>query len=172
MGVQYRRELHKYLLRRLRRPHDLDDIKQEVYVRLLRMECMDRVREPLAYLYSVAASAVADFMLAEQRRQHVTSNNDVVDSWVEDLNQASPDDMAERISVERQLERALNQLPHAQAAALIYHYQDGLSCDETAKKLGLSPKSVDKYLTRAKARMRGILAERRRRDDGRPQTRG
>ena len=160
MGVHYRRELHKYLLRRLRRPQDLDDLKQEVYMRLLRMDRMDCVREPLAYLYSIAANVVADFTLAERRHQHVTPDSEAVDNWAEDPNQALPDDMAERMSLERQLERALNQLPPLQAAALIYHYQDGLSCDEIAKKLGLSTKSVDKYLTRGKAKMRLILWER------------
>jgi RNA polymerase sigma factor (sigma-70 family) len=165
VGLRYRRELHNYLLRRLGRRQDVDDLTQEVYVRLLRMECMEFVREPLAYLYSVAASAVADFMRAEQRRQSVVSNDDSVENSEDDLNHPSRNDMVEEISVERQIERALNQLPRAQAAALIYHYQYGLSCDETAKQLGLSAKSVDKYLTRAKASMRVILADWRGRSD-------
>lgn len=158
MGLRYRRELHKYLLRRLGCRSDVDDLTQEVYVRLLRMECLEFVREPLAYLYSIAASAVADFARAEQRYQRVVSNDGFEASW-DDLNHPSPNDMVEEISVERQIERALNQLPSAQAAALVYHYQHGWSCDETAKKLGLSAKSVDKYLMRAKAKMRVILAD-------------
>jgi len=68
-----------------------------------------------------------------------------------------PDDIAERTSLERQLEKALKQLPPFQAAALVLHYQEGMSCDEIAKKLGLSSKSIDKYLTRGKARMRSLL---------------
>jgi RNA polymerase sigma factor (sigma-70 family) len=129
-------------------------------VRLLRMERMDCVREPLAYLYKIAANVVADFVMAERRRQHVASDSEAVDNWAADPSQAVHDDVAERLSVERQLEQALDQLPSAQAAALIYHYQGGLSCEEIAEKLGLSTKSVDKYLTRAKARMRLILWER------------
>jgi RNA polymerase sigma-70 factor (ECF subfamily) len=124
------------------------------------MERMDCVREPLAYLYRIAANVVADFVMAERRRQHVASDSEAVDNWVADPSQAVHDDVAERLSMERQLEQALEQLPSAQAAALIYHYQGGLSCDEIAEKLGLSTTSVDKYLTRAKARMRLILCER------------
>jgi RNA polymerase sigma-70 factor (ECF subfamily) len=146
-------------LRRLRRAQDLDDLKQEIYVRLLRMERMDCVREPLAYLYTIAANVVADFMTAERRRQHVASDSEAVDNWAADPSQAVRD-VADRVSVELQLEQALNQLPAAQAAALVYHYQGGLSCEEIAEKLGLSTKSVDKYLTRAKAKMRLILWER------------
>ncbi|GFE79650.1 hypothetical protein GCM10011487_16500 [Steroidobacter agaridevorans] len=158
LGVHYRRELHRYLLRRLRRPQDLDDLKQEVYMRLLRMDRMDGIREPLAYLYSIAANVVSDFTLAERRRHdRVTPDSDAVENWADDPSQSLPDDIAERTSLERQLEDALKQLPPLQAAALVLHYQEGMSCDEIAKQLGLSPKSVDKYLTRAKARMRILL---------------
>jgi RNA polymerase sigma factor (sigma-70 family) len=158
LGIHYRRELHRYLLRRLRRHQDLDDLKQEVYMRLLRMDRMECIREPLAYLYSIAANVVADFTLAERRRyDRVTPDSDAVEHWADDPAQALPDDIAERTSLERELESALNQLPPLQAAALVLHYQEGLSCEEIAKKLGLSPKSVDKYLARAKARMRILL---------------
>lgn len=158
IGVHYRRELHRYLLRRLRRPQDLEDLQQEVYMRLLRMDRMECIREPLAYLYSIAANVVADFTLSERRRnERVTPDSEAVDHWADDASQALPDDIAERTSLERQLENALSQLPPLQAAALVLHYQEGMSCDEIAVKLGLSPKSIDKYLTRAKARMRVLL---------------
>ena len=158
LGLHYRRELHRYLLRRLRRPEDLDDVKQEVYMRLLRMDRVECIREPLAYLYTIASNVVADFTLAERRKYgHVTPDSDAVEHWSDDPAQALPDDIAERTSLERQLEKALNQLPPLQAAALVLHYQEGMSCDEIATKLGLSSKSIDKYLTRAKARMRILL---------------
>lgn len=159
LGVHYRRELHRYLLRRLRRPHELDDLKQEVYMRLLRMDRADCIREPLAYLYAIAANVVADFTLAERRHGHVTADSDAVENWADDPAQALPDDIAERTSLERQLKKALDQLPALQAAALVLHYQEGMSCEEIASKLGLSSKSIDKYLTRAKARMRILLWE-------------
>lgn len=127
-------------------------------MRLLRMDKIDCIREPLAYLYTIAANVVADFALSERRRHdRVTPDSDAVEHWADDPSQALPDDIAERTSLERQLENALAQLPPLQAAALVLHYQEGMSCDEIAKKLGLSPKSVDKYLTRAKARMRILL---------------
>src|SRR5688500_3362693 len=131
IGIHYRRELHRYLLRRLRRPQDLDDLTQEVYMRLLRMDRMECIREPLAYLYSIAANVVADFTLSERRRhERVTPDSDAVETWADDASQALPDDIAERTSLERQLEAALNQLPPLQAAALVLHYQEGMSCDE------------------------------------------
>lgn len=157
IAVHYRCELHRYLLRRLGRAQELDDVTQEVYMRLLRMDQAECVREPLAYLYTVAAHVVADYTIAERQQGHVTADSDALEDWAADPAQALPDDIAERISLERQLEKALKELPPLQAQALVLHYQEGLYCEEIARRLGLSVKSVDKYLTRAKVRMRQLL---------------
>lgn len=51
----YDRELHGFLLRRLRgRAESSEDIRQEVYLRMLRFTDAELVREPRAYLYRVA----------------------------------------------------------------------------------------------------------------------
>lgn len=157
IAVHYRWELHRYLLRRMGRAQELDDLKQEIYMRLLRMNQAECVREPLAYLYTVASNVVADYTIAERRQGHVTADSDALEDWANDPAKALPDNIAERISLERQLEKALKELPPRQAQALVLHYQEGLNCAEIAKKLGLSVKSVDKYLTRAKVRMRQLL---------------
>jgi RNA polymerase sigma factor (sigma-70 family) len=160
IAVHYQRELHRYLLRRLKRPQDLDDLKQEIYMRLLRMDQMECVREPLAYLYGVAANVVADFTLAERQQGYITVDSAAVENWANDPAKALPDDLADRMSLQRQVERALKELPPLQAQALVLHYQEGLYCEEIAQRLGLSPKSVDKYLARAKARMRAFIWDR------------
>ncbi|HEX7113962.1 MAG TPA: sigma-70 region 4 domain-containing protein, partial [Steroidobacter sp.] len=85
---------------------------------------------------------------------------DPLEQWSEDLSLALPDDLAERLSLEQQLDRALAQLPPMQAAVLLAHKRDGLSYEETAEKLGISVHTVEKYLTKAKARMRALLWER------------
>jgi RNA polymerase sigma-70 factor (ECF subfamily) len=159
-GVHYRRELHRYLARRLRRREDIDDLTQEVFLRLLRIDHADCVREPLAYLYGIAAHVVADFTISERQHAHVTADSQAVEDWANDPSQALPDDMADRMCAQRQLEAALKRLPPLQAAVLVLHYQEGLYCSEIAQRLGLSPKSVDKYLTRAKTKMHVLLWER------------
>lgn len=157
IAVHYRYELHRYLLRRLGRAQELDDLKQEIYMRLLRLDPKECLKEPLAYLYTVASNVVADYTIAEQQRGHVTADSDALGEWANDPAKALPDDLAERMSLERQLDKALKELPPRQAQALVLHYQEGLKCAEIAKRLGLSESSVDKYLTRAKVRMRQLL---------------
>lgn len=157
----YKRELHRYLLRRLRRPQDVDDLAQEVYLRLLRLDEDKCVRKPLAYLYGIASNVVADFRIeAEHEREHLTIDSEVVEEWSEDPSAVLPDDLADRLNLQQQLNRALSQLPPTHAAVLLAHKRDGMSYEEVATKLNLSVHTVEKYITQAKARIRTMSWER------------
>ena len=48
--------LRAFLLRRTRRQHEAADLAQEVYVRMLRIPDMGAIRNPEAYLYTVASN--------------------------------------------------------------------------------------------------------------------
>jgi RNA polymerase sigma factor (sigma-70 family) len=159
IAVHYQCELHRFLVRRMRRRVDVEDLKQEIYMRLLRMNEAEVIKEPLAFLYTVAANAVSDHTIAERKHSQVMVDTNVVEDWANDATAAVPDDLADRMSLQRQLRKALAELPSLQAQALILHYQEGLYRDEIAKRLGLSPKSVSKYIARGKARMRQVFWE-------------
>lgn len=157
----YRRELHRYLLRRLRKPQDVDDLAQEVYLRLLRHDESKCVHKPLAYLYGIASHVVADYRIdEEQDREYLMFASENEESWPGDPDGVLPDDLSDRLNLQQQLERALAQLPPTHAAVLIAHKRDGLSYEEVAAKLGLSIHTVEKYLTQAKARIRTMPWER------------
>jgi RNA polymerase sigma-19 factor, ECF subfamily len=157
----YRRELHRYLLRRLRRPQDVDDLAQEVYLRLLRHDETKCVRKPLAYLYGIASHVVADFRIeTEHERERLTFDSEACEQGSEEPTSALPDDLADRLNLQQQLERALAQLPPTHAAVLLAHKRDGLSYEEVAQKLNLSVHTVEKYITQAKARIRTMAWDR------------
>ena len=111
LAVHYRWELHRYLLRRMGRAQEVEDLEQEIYLRLLRMDQMECLREPLAYLYTVASNVVADYTVAQRQKSHVSVDSDAVESWANDPEKALPDNMAERMHMERRLEQALKELP-------------------------------------------------------------
>ncbi len=158
---RYRQELHRYLMRRLRKPQDVDDLAQEVYLRLLRLDDDKCVQKPLAYLYGIASHVVADFRIeAEHEREYLTVDSEAVEQWSDDPSCFLPDELADRLNLQQQLERALNQLPATQAAVLLAHKRDGLSYEEVAEHLGLSIHTVEKYITQAKARIRTMSWER------------
>lgn len=161
MFGRYRRELHRYLMRRLRHPQDVDDLAQEVYCRLIRLEDEKCVHKPLAYLYGIASHVLADFRIeVEQEREHITVDSDTVDEWSDSPSCVLPDDLAERLNLQQQIDRAMAQLPPTHAAVLLAHKRDGMSYDEVAERLGLSIHTVEKYVTQAKARVRTMSWDR------------
>jgi RNA polymerase sigma-70 factor (ECF subfamily) len=157
---RYRRELHRYLMRRLREPQDVDDLAQSVYERLLRFDDEKVVHKPLAYLYGVASHVLADFRIEEERdHEHVVAHDESED-WAECPSCILPDDLADRLNLQQQIDLAIAQLPPTHAAVLLSHKRDGLSYEEVAEKLGLSIHTVEKYVTQAKARLRTMTWER------------
>jgi RNA polymerase sigma-70 factor (ECF subfamily) len=159
---RYGRELHRYLARRLRRPADADDLAQEVYLRLLRRNRGEAVTNPRAYMYRIASHVVSEFQTRTAiGEEHVTFNSDAV----EQLDHQPPQDLgedglAERLHLQREVERALSQLPPTHQAIFLLHKRDGHSHEEIARKLGVSMHTVEKYLVQAKARLRALTWDR------------
>jgi RNA polymerase sigma-70 factor (ECF subfamily) len=153
---QYAGQLRRYLLRRLReKPHDVDDLAQQVYVRLLSLaKSGSLVRQPPAYLFRVAASVVSDFYSAERKQGHVLYDSDVLLQAAD--HQAGPDALA-ALELQQELEEALEQLPPTQKAVLLMQERDGYQYKEIALQLRLSVDTVHKYVTVAKARLRNLL---------------
>lgn len=157
---RYRRELHRYLMRRLRQPQDVDDLAQAVYERLLRLDDEKTIHKPLAYLYGVASHVLADFRIDIEDERKAIDRYENVEDWYDTPACVLPDDMAERLNLQQQIDKAMAQLPPTHAAVLLAHKRDGLSYEEVAEKLGLSIHTVEKYVTQAKARIRTMSWER------------
>ena len=150
---QYAAELHRFLLHRLQRSQDAADLAQEVYLRLTRIENLDWVRKPRAYLYGVASHVVSEFRMRMQR-DPVTFDSEAVERLADDSECATPEDLGEQLDAQRGLQRILAQLPPTHLAVLLLHKRDGLSYEEVARELGLSVHTVHKYVTQAKAQVK------------------
>ena len=157
---QYREKLRSYLLRRLGRPQDVDDLTQEVCVRLLMLDKEKSIEKPLAYLYGIASHVLADFVIkADYERGHIAADTELDEDMSTEPAMRYPDDMADRLNVEQQVNRALRKLPSMHAAVLLAHKRDGFSYEETATRLKLSIHTVEKYVTQSKAALRGMVWE-------------
>lgn len=149
---EYREHLQQFLVRRIRRAQDVQDLSQEVYLRLLRVREPGYLREPLAYLYRTAANVVYEFI--RSRREHVMFDSETADRAASKTSNARPDEMAEQIGCERDLERVLASLPPMLKTILVLQKRDGLSYEEIAQQLDISVHTVEKYLFRALAMIR------------------
>jgi RNA polymerase sigma factor (sigma-70 family) len=151
---EYSSELHRYLARRIARPEDADDLAQEVFLRLMRVEKPERVRKPVAYLFSVASHLIREFKLRSGREhEHLTYDSEAVEQAGETLSGGSNDEPAHRLNLERQLARGLMRLPPTHRTVLLLVKRDGMSHEEAAKAAGLSVHTVERYVIEATARM-------------------
>lgn len=151
-------ELHRYLLRRVGRPSDADDLAQEVFARLLRVRDAELVRDPLAYLLGIATHVVREF---RQRKEHarVVFDSALADDVCDNSESVATRGPAENFELKNRLERALAQLSPTHQIVLLLVKRDGLSHAEAARSAGLSVHTIEKYVVDARARLRIMLEE-------------
>lgn len=149
-------KLRRYLFHRLRGPQDIEDVMQEIWLRLLRNDPA-AIDDPLAYVLRIARNVTADTMArAIAERQHVVKGSDEFGRAAETIAEPSTANLAERLINERELDRAVNELPETHARVLGLQLE-GLSYAEIAAQLRLSVHTVEKYLWESKAILRTRL---------------
>jgi RNA polymerase sigma factor (sigma-70 family) len=126
---------------------DVDDIVQETYARLAALDTVSNIREPKRYLFQTAYSIIA----AHFRRSRVVSIS--VTSDLDQLNLMAPEASPEEEMIYRdelrELAAALASLPTACREAFTLRRVSGLSQRETAERLHVSEKTVEKYMARS-----------------------
>lgn len=150
----YQADLHHFLRRRVWHAQDLDDVVQEVYLRLLRVKNSELVRNPLAYLYGVASHVVREFNVAKHHTRMVF-DSEAADTMMDNPELSGSVETGGHL--ERQVNEALTQLPANRLAVLLLERRDGLSHAEIAEKLGLSVHTVKKYSVESLAHVRASL---------------
>lgn len=148
--------LRRFLGRRLARSVDAEDLAQEVYLRLLRVEDLSVIDEPQAYLYRVARNLASEWRArASERHPHV---HEELDELIE---LTTPETLVGDVADERALEGALRPLPATVRAVIYLKLRDGKTHEEIAAHLGVSTRMVRKYLTEGYASLRGSLVKER-----------
>src|SRR6516162_1838881 len=75
------RDLRRYLAHRIGNRADVEDLSQEIYLRLLRIERKDLIRSPEALLFRMAANATCEWrLLARNRLPHSAAEIDGLES--------------------------------------------------------------------------------------------
>jgi RNA polymerase sigma-70 factor (ECF subfamily) len=151
------RALQAFFYRRIRHRPDASDLVQEVYVRMLRVKDPDSIRDLQAYLFTVASNLAKEHAAREGRRGLVVDVED--ETILEELSEPSGHDT--QIDVAQQVQRlreVLRQLPPRWHAAVVMQYVQGLSRQEIGDRLGVSPRTVKKYLAQALGRCRHQMA--------------
>lgn len=144
--VPHERDIRSWLSRRAL-DLEIDDIVQEMYARLASLESVEDVRNPRQY----AAQTAVSIALNMTRHARVVPMIPLGD--FEEMGLASPEPSPEHALNSqhelRQLEKSLQELPPLCRTAFLLRRVENLSQKEVAEKLGISVKTVEKYMTRS-----------------------
>src|ERR1700759_3496747 len=118
---RWRSPLRKFLAGRgAVRVADLDDVAQEVFLRLLRYESAEVVQHPQAYIFKMASNVAAEWAI---RSRHRLAHEP---RWLstlvaQDALEESFDDQV----VQREIKRAIETLTPRERAILKLHFEEG-----------------------------------------------
>jgi RNA polymerase sigma-70 factor (ECF subfamily) len=138
--------LRAWLTRRRISGLEIDDIVQETYARLAALDSVEGVRDPRNYAYQTAWSIVASHV----RHARVVSIRARAD--VEELSVPADEVAADEALIRRdeltEIAEALASLPEPCRNTFILRRVEGLSQRETAERLGISEKTIEKHMAR------------------------
>jgi RNA polymerase sigma-70 factor (ECF subfamily) len=151
--MTYQGALRAYLYKRVRRRADAEELAQEVYLRLLRVPDVTAILNPEAYLYAIAKNLVKEYALQQSRGgASVPPDDPGVQERLSEF-PSFPDEMDREQRIER-LREILPQLSAKCLATVVLKFWHGLSYEEIAQRLDISPHTVKKHLSHALAHCR------------------
>ena len=150
----FRPTLLRYLTARVKNPDDAQDIAQEGFLRLLRVDNIDVIDKLEGYLFRIVTNLANEHL---SLKRDVQSRPWILDTLIQSGKDGdahlSEAQMEARIAL-KHLDRILSDLPPLYRDILLMRKRDGYSHEEIALKVGKSKATVHVYLTRALMRCR------------------
>jgi RNA polymerase sigma factor (sigma-70 family) len=151
----WRKPVRHWLSRRASVPAaELDDLAQEVFLRLLRYGERTAVENPLGYLLRIAGNVACEW----RERARVSKPHD--QQWLDDLlieSEQEPENSVCQAHTDENVQAAVDKLPYRQRQVLLLRVNEGLTYKQIAARLGLSPRAVLRDLARAYSQLRMLL---------------
>jgi RNA polymerase sigma-70 factor, ECF subfamily len=152
-----RARLVAFVARRIERPHDAEDIVQEVLLKVSQGMAGVREHDRLeAWVYQIARNAIIDYHRRNQTRvlTHARAASDR--SLTPGLEQESDDGVSMLTGCLRAL---IEQLPERYRQAIILTEYGGLTQADAAAELGLSVPGMKSRVQRARTRLGALIAQ-------------
>ncbi len=143
----YGAALGKYFAKRGCQPSTVDDLVQDVFVRMAGRTSGERLDNPEAYLMRTASNVWKDHLRRRQVRNHTAHISYEEDRHaVEDF---SPERVYEgRQSIER-LVVVLRDMPERTRQVFVLRRLEGMKQKDVARRIGVSESAVEKHMVKA-----------------------
>ncbi|HLU70245.1 MAG TPA: RNA polymerase sigma factor [Fibrobacteria bacterium] len=123
----------------LRDPVEAEDALQEVFMQIVRNPRLLAAEFPSSLLYRIATNVSLNRLRGRSRRAESGDEEAL-------LNIAAAEDIEQRSSARRLLDRIFNRHPESTRVMAVLHYVDGLTLEEVARETALSVSGVRKRL--------------------------
>ena len=155
--LEQRDALSRFLRARLGSDTDIEDLLQDLYLKIASLDPGYAVAEPRAFLYRLASNLLLDRARSGRRARVRDTAWRQVAHHSEGADDVNDSPSAETIVVDRQrlrgLLQALDTLPERTQSIFRMHKFDGLSYAEVAATLGITRSSVEKHMMTALRRL-------------------
>ena len=158
LAREYRPALRRYFGKRADRHADVDDLVQDVLVRLAVRGDYDSIEQPEAYLMRTATNVWRDF-LRKKRTHAEEAHEEYIEGYLLEENGPARE-LEGRQSVDAVL-AALGELPKRTRQVFVLCRVEGIRQKNVAKRLGVSVSAVEKHMIRAIAHLTSVLGTRR-----------
>jgi len=138
----------------------VEDLAQESFLRLYRAR--DRYRPDgklTTFLFRISYNLALNHIRGRNCRSEVGMPTNLDGDWIEleDSKIESPAESPDRSDWAGLIEKALQELPENQRAAMVFQHYEGLDLEEIGSLLGISDKAAKSLCHRARVKMRELL---------------
>jgi len=158
---RYKGPLYRFILRYVGSSTEAEDLLQDTFTKIyLKASKYDPAWKVSTWVYRIALNTCRDFSRKQKLRRFVSieakSNDGDNTPCFPELADLGPD--VEHIAIHRQnfrmVAKAIEKLPHKMRSALVLYSVEGRSQAECSEILGISRKSVEMLVYRARIKLR------------------
>lgn len=151
---RWNRSLLQFLGRRVHSSVEVEDLAQEIYLRLLRAPDLLQVRNPQAYLMRVAGHVVAEWRREYPSMQMLGAEEDEVA-----IDECLPELTLDAKLSEQRLNQQLARMSPMMRAVVMLRLRDEHSYKQIAQELDLTLRQVRRNLARGYEQLRAVFDE-------------
>ena len=141
---RFRGPLKSYFRKRVYGAEEAEDLVQDVFCRIAAQGDADRMENPEAYIFQIAANLLRDRARRESTRSSAMREiGHRTEDFVEEL---SPERVLQGKQGLADLDRALTELPARTRIIFVLHRFEELKYSEIARRLDISVSSVEKHM--------------------------
>ena len=158
--ARYKTPLYRFILRYVGSSGDAEDLLQDAFVNVYsKAASYDPAWKPSTWIYRIALNKCRDYGRKQRLRKFVSLDHSIDDDdgpFIPEPADLGPD--VESIIIHRQelqrLSAAIETLPHKMRSAIVLHSIEGRTQTECSEILGVSRKSVEMLVYRARKTLR------------------